>query len=157
MKQPLTHLTFRLRPSNLQSGFTLMEMVLVVSIIAVLVGVAINKMGGALDTSKKVACQASMQSVNTQLKLYNGLNGFYPTTEQGLKALVVQPTTEPRPRNWSQGSETVPVDPWYKEFNYVCPGKHNPKTYDLFSCGPDRLPNTDDDVCNWEAAPAASN
>jgi len=142
-----------------QSGFTLLEMILVVSIIAILLGVAINKMGGALDFGKEVAVKGDIQSISTALKMYNAQNGFYPTTEQGLKALAVQPTTEPRPRQWRCAFDDgkVPRDPYGAEYNYVCPGKHNPRGFDIFSSGPDRIPGNADDIGNWEKDSGATN
>jgi len=127
-------------------------MILVVSIIALLLAAAINKMGGALDFGKEVRVKADIQSLSTALRMYNGQNGFYPSTEQGLKALTVQPTTEPRPRQWRCAFDDgkVPRDPWDSEYNYVFPGKHNANGFDIFSSGPDRTPNTKDDIGNWE-------
>ena len=150
MKSSQTSL--RLRPARLQRGFTLLEMTLVISIIVILMGVAIKQMGGAVDFGKEVRVKADIQCISTALRMYNAQNGFYPTTEQGLKALVVQPTTEPRPRQWRCAFEDgkVPRDPWDAEYNYVCPGKHNSKSFDIISSGPDRLPNTADDLGNWE-------
>ncbi|XHR29312.1 MAG: type II secretion system major pseudopilin GspG [Chthoniobacteraceae bacterium] len=138
-----------------RNGFTLLEMILVVSIIALLLGVAINKMGGALDFGKEVRVKADFQALNTALKMYNAQNGFYPTTEQGLKALIEAPTTDPRPRQWHAAFDDgkLPRDPWDNEYCYAFPGKHNAKSFDLFSSGPDRLPNTADDLGNWDATP----
>jgi general secretion pathway protein G len=138
-----------------RNGFTLLEMILVVSIIALLLGVAINKMGGAFDFGKEVRVKADLQALTTALKMYNAQNGFYPTTEQGLKALVVAPATDPRPRQWHAAFDDgkLPRDPWDNEYGYACPGKHNPKGFDIFSSGPDRLPNTADDLGNWDAIP----
>ena len=152
MKQPRSTSPFKLRSTHLQSGFTLLEMILVVSIIAILLGVAINKMGGALDFGKEVRVKGDIQCLSNALRMYNAQNGFYPTTAQGLKALVVQPTSEPRPRQWRCAFDDgkVPRDPWDNEYNYVCPGKHNPNSFDIISSGPDRLPNTADDLGNWE-------
>ena len=123
---------------------------LVVVIISLLLGAAIYNMGGNVETARKVRVQADISSIKTQLKLYNGLNGFYPTTQQGLKALVAQPTSEPRPRQWSQSFEQVPRDPWGNEYNFTCPGKHNANSFDLFSSGPDLQPGTADDIGNWD-------
>ena len=81
-----------------------------------------------------------------QLKMYESRNGFFPTSEQGLKALVVQPDTEPRPSQWMQLTEEVPKDPWQNEYIYRCPGVRHPDSYDLFSAGRDRKPDTGDDV-----------
>ena len=152
MKKPISLHAFTLRSKQRQSGFTLLEMILVVSIIALLLAAAINKMGGALDFGKEVRVKGDIQSVSNALRMYNAQNGFYPTTEQGLKALVVQPSSEPRPRQWRCAFEDskVPRDPWDNEYNYACPGKHNPKSFDIFSSGPDRIANTPDDIGNWE-------
>lgn len=138
---------------NPSRGFTLLEIILVVSIIALLLGVAINKMGGAFDFGKEVRVKADLQALTTALKMYNAQNGFYPTSEQGLKALVVQPTTDPRPRQWRLAFENgkLPRDPWDCEYGYACPGKHNPRGFDIYSYGPDRQANTADDIGNWDA------
>ena len=156
MKQPRSTFPFKPRATRLQSGFTLLEMILVVSIIAILLGVAINKMGGALDFGKEVRVKGDIQCLSNALRMYNAQNGFYPTTAQGLKALVVQPTSEPRPRQWRCAFDDgkVPRDPWDNEYNYACPGKYNKNSFDIFSSGPDRIPNTADDLGNWEAEAA---
>ena len=128
-----------------QSGFTLLEIMLVVTIIALLLGTAIYKLRGNVEMSRIVAVQSSIQSIKTQLRSYESLNGFMPTTEQGLKALVSQPSTEPRPTRWTQFLDGVPKDPWGTEFVYVNPGRKNPTGYDLYSAGQDRKPDTADD------------
>lgn len=128
-----------------QSGFTLLEIMLVVTIIALLLGTAIYKLRGNVEMSRIVAVQSSIQSIKTQLRSYESLNGFMPTTEQGLKALVSQPSTEPRPTRWTQFLDSVPKDPWGTEFVYVNPGRKNPTGYDLYSAGQDRKPDTADD------------
>ena len=153
MKPPRSTASFKPRATHSQSGFTLLEMVLVISIIVILLGVAIKNMGGAVDFGKEVRVKADFQCLSTALRMYNAQNGFYPTTAQGLKALVVQPTSEPRPRQWRSAFDDgkVPRDPWDSEYSYACPGKHNPNGFDLFSSGPDRLPGTADDLGNWEA------
>jgi len=145
MKQPsLSSLKSR------QSGFTLLEIMLVVVIITLLLGAAIHNMGGNVEIARKARVQQDVSAIKVSLKTYWGFNGFYPTTEQGLKALVAQPTSEPRPRQWTQSFEQVPRDPWDNEYNYVCPGKHNPNSFDLFSSGPDRQAGTADDIGNWD-------
>ncbi len=134
-----------LRMKRSQSGFTLLEIMLVVMIIGLLLGTAIYKLKGNVEVSRGVAVQSSLQSIKTQLKLYESLNGFPPTTEQGLKALVTQPESEPRPNRWTQFLDSVPKDPWGKEYIYLSPGRRNPNSYDLYSSGPDRIPDTADD------------
>ena len=126
-------------------GFTLIEIMLVVTIIALLLGTAIFKLKGNVEVARKVAVQGDIQSIGTQLKLYESLNGFLPSTEQGLQALVVQPSTEPVPTRWTQFFSSVPKDPWHNDYIYRNPGVKNSTSYDLFSAGPDRLPDTADD------------
>jgi general secretion pathway protein G len=73
------------------------------------------------------------------------MNGFFPTTDQGLMALVAQPDTDPKPSRWYQLFKEEPKDPWRNKYIYRCPGTKNPNGYDLFSAGKDRLPDTADD------------
>lgn len=128
-----------------QAGFTLLEIMLVVTIIALLMSVAVFKLKGNVEISRAVAVQSSLQSIKTQLRLYESMNGFPPTSEQGLNALVTQPQSEPRPTRWTQLFDSLPRDPWGKEFIYISPGRKNPNGYDLYSSGPDRTPDTADD------------
>lgn len=118
---------------------------LVVIIIGLLLGTAIYKMKGNVEVSRSVAVSASLQNIKMQLRLYESMNGFTPTTEQGLRALVTQPESEPRPTRWTQLFDSVPKDPWGKEFIYISPGRKNPNSFDLYSAGPDRIPDTADD------------
>lgn len=134
-----------MRTRKNQSGFTLLEIMLVVTIIALLLGTAIYKLKGNVEMSRIVAVQSSIQSIKTQLRAYESLNGFMPTTEQGLKALVAQPSSDPRPTRWTQFLDSVPKDPWGTEFVYVNPGRKNPTGFDLYSAGQDRKPDTADD------------
>jgi general secretion pathway protein G len=127
------------------SGFTLLEIMLVVTIIALLLGTAIYKLSGNVEYARHTRVQADIQGISTQLKLYESMNGFYPTTEQGLEALVVQPDTDPKPTRWYQLYKEMPKDPWQNNYIYVCPGIKHPESYDLYSAGPDRKPNTTDD------------
>jgi len=129
-----------------QSAFTLLEIMLVISIIVILLGVAISKFGDIPGMVKgAVAVRSDIQSIGTQLKLYESINGFLPTTEQGLGALVSQPSSEPRPTHWYQLFREIPKDPWGSNYIYLCPGRKNPTGYDLYSAGPDRKADTGDD------------
>ena len=128
-----------------QQGFTLLEIMLVVTIIALLLGTAIYKLAGNVEYARHTRVQADIQGIGTQLKLYESMNGFYPTTEQGLQALVTQPSTDPRPTRWYQLFKQVPKDPWGSEYIYGCPGQKHPDSYDLYSAGPDRRQDTEDD------------
>lgn len=118
---------------------------LVVTIIALLLGTAIYKLRGNVEVSRGVAVRSSIQSIKTQLKLYESLNGFVPTSEQGLRALVSPPESDPRPNRWTQLLDSVPKDPWGNEYVYLSPGRRNPNGYDLYSAGPDRKADTADD------------
>jgi general secretion pathway protein G len=138
-----------LRPST--AAFTLLEIMLVVMIIALLAGAAIFSMRGNLDVAKSVRVTADIKNIETQLMVYSTLNGFYPSTSQGLKALVEKPQGEPQPRSWRMLIPEVPVDPWGAEYRYASPGVHNTAKFDLFSSGPDRIPgNADDEGGNWK-------
>jgi general secretion pathway protein G len=130
---------------NKQGGFTLLEIMLVVTIIALLLGAAIYKLGGNVEYAKHTRIAADIQGISTQLKLYESMNGFYPTTEQGLQALVTQPGTEPQPTRWYQLYKELPKDPWNTTYIYINPGRKNPSGYDLYSAGADRRPDTADD------------
>jgi general secretion pathway protein G len=134
-----------------RAGFTLLEIMLVVLIIALLIGMALRFTGGKLDEARRVKVSGDLQQIKTNLMMYQAQNGFYPSGEQGLKALVQKPESEPKPRNWRKLDELVPRDPWDLEYQYRFPGKHNPKEYDIFSAGPDRNPDTEEDnLGNWE-------
>jgi len=132
-----------------KAGFTLLEIMLVVCIIGILLAFGVSKMGGSLDEAKKVAARAGINRLTTSLTMYEIACKSVPTTEQGLNALVTKPEGV---RNWSQKAEPGDLeDPWGKQYIYVCPGIHNPKSFDIYSCGPDKLPNTADDIGNWDS------
>ncbi len=127
------------------AGFTLLEIMLVVSIIVILLGVAVSRLGNTTGIARTVRVQADIQAIKSQLRTYEAMNGFLPTTEQGLQALVVKPDSDPVPQRWTQFFEQLPKDPYGSNYIYRNPGTKNPNGYDLFSPGPDRLPDTADD------------
>jgi general secretion pathway protein G len=108
-------------------------------------GVAISKLGNTTAIAKSMRVQADIQAIKTQLQLYESMNGFLPTTEQGLQALVTQPQNDPKPTRWYQLFKEMPKDPWGSDYIYRNPGLKNPGGYDLYSAGPDRQPDTADD------------
>lgn len=114
---------------------------LVVTIIALLLGAAVAKFTPVLDWVKAVRVQSDVRSLRAALQTYQSTNGFYPTTEQGLQALVTRPSVEPIPERWFKFMESVPKDPWASPYVYRCPGIKNPDSFDLYSAGPNR---TDD-------------
>ena len=128
-----------------QQGFTLLEIMLVVSIIVIILGVAISKLGNTTAIAKTMRVQADIQAIKTQLQLYESMNGFFPSTEQGLQALVTQPQNDPKPTRWYQLFREMPKDPWGSDYIYRNPGLKNPGGYDLYSAGPDRQADTADD------------
>ena len=128
-----------------QSAFTLLEIMLVVTIIALLLGTAIYKLSGNVEYARANRVAADIQSISTQLKLYESMNGFYPTTEQGVQALVTQPSSDPQPQRWYQLFKEMPKDPWNDNYIYLSPGRKDPTGFDLYSAGPDHKADTPDD------------
>lgn len=129
-----------------RSAFTLLEIMLVVMIIALLAGAAIYMMGGNVEVARDVRLKTDIQGISTQIKVYSISTGNYPTTEQGLKALVTRPEGV---KQWRQTMQQIPTDPWQHEYLYANPGKHNLDGFDLYSIGPDGKADTPDDVGNW--------
>ncbi len=139
----------RLKPIT-SAGFTLIEILLVIIIIVSLMAVLIPNIRNSMTEAKKGTAEMYVNKLAGDLALYEATNGFPPTTQQGLAALVQKPTSEPIPRKWSQREEKLEPDPWGMEYQYEYPGKHNKTGFDVFSAGPDRTPGTDDDVGNWK-------
>jgi general secretion pathway protein G len=132
------------------SGFTLVEIVLVLAIIALLLGVAVKGLTGVLDTGKDVRARADIDTFGTALITYQSVALRYPTTEQGLKALVDKPSSAPQPRQWRRMMEELKPDPWGNDYYYYFPGKKNGATKpDIGSRGPDGIEGNEDDVGNW--------
>jgi len=138
---------FSKRPRR-EAGYTLFEIMLVLGIIAVLVGSAIYLLVGNIDVARESRVEADVQSISTQIRVYEMQNLRPPTSAQGLAALVTRPAAEPAPRRWRQLLERVPLDPWGEEYVYYWPGKKNAAGFDLFSKGPDRQEGGGDDIGN---------
>src|SRR6516164_7370934 len=124
--------------SSRASGYTLMEIMLVVAIIAVIAGGVIVKMTGALDVAKIQRAEQDINNLYSALKLYEARNYQMPDQSQGLEALVSPPTTGARPANWTQLMDSRPVDPWNPPYQYRNRGKRDPSGVDVFSFGPER-------------------
>ena len=138
-----------------QAGFTLIEIMVVVVILGILAMYIAPKIMGRPEEAKQVKARMDIASLETALKLYKLDTGAYPTTEQGLSALVAKPETAPAPRNWRDGGylekPRVPKDPWGNDFVYLSPGSHG--DFDLISYGGDGVAGgegTGADVNNWE-------
>jgi general secretion pathway protein G len=116
------------------AGFTLLEILLVVVIIGMLVSIAAVKIGGQSKNAKRVATQRQIDAYKTAIGIYELENGFYPSTEQGLQALITQPSSPPVPLNWKGPYLDPPVikpDPWGKDYIYKNPGTHKTTGYEL--------------------------
>jgi len=136
-----------------RAGFTLLEILLVVIIIGMLVGVAVVKLGGKAAEAKITAARDQIHNYESALDLYELDSGVLPSTEQGLQALLNQPSTPPAPGNWKGPYLRPPVlrkDPWNHDFAYKNPGQHNTTSFDIYSPGPDGVEGNEDDVGNWQ-------
>ena len=111
---------------------------------ALLLGPPIYKLSGNVQYARANRVAADIQSISTQLKLYESMNGFFPTTEQGIQAMVTQPSSDPQPQRWYQLFKEMPKDPWNDVYVYLSPGRKNPTSYDLYSAGPDHKSETPD-------------
>jgi general secretion pathway protein G len=142
------HSSHYLRRTSSRQGFTLMEMMLVLAIIAVIVGIAVNGIMGAGEQGDLTKAQITVSSLETKLTQFK-LNALrFPTQSEGLEALVKKPGGLTKP--WIQGtSEENLVDPWGETYQYRNPAKRSKKPYDIFSKGPDKQEGTSDDIGNW--------
>ena len=134
------------------SGFTLLEVMVVMVIIGILAALIVPNVMGRLDDAKIVAAKSDIAGLAQALKLYRLDNGRYPSSEQGLQALVVKPSTEPLPQNWKTNGylDKLPKDPWGHDYKYLQPGEHG--EIDVFSQGADGAPGgeaLDADIGNW--------
>lgn len=133
-------------------AFTLVELMIVVIIIAALAAMVLPRLGSRSEQAKVAVAEADINSnIGLALKLYKLDNGRYPTTSQGLKALMQKPGSSPVPTNWNGPYlEKEPTDPWKNPYQYKCPGSHNPDSYDLSSIGLDGVDGNEDDITNWQ-------
>ena len=131
-------------------GFTLIELMLVVIIIGALAAMVVPRLAGRSEEARRGVAGADIKgNLALALKLYEVDNGRYPSTEQGLAALLQKPTNPPTPKNWrGPYLEQEPLDPWQKLYVYRYPGTHPPRDYDLYSLGPDGAEGNDD-ITNW--------
>ncbi|HRX26475.1 MAG TPA: type II secretion system major pseudopilin GspG [Aminivibrio sp.] len=136
-----------------RSGFTLVEILVVVVILGLLATLVIPRVVGRGEEAKRTAALVQIREIEQALDLYKLDNGFYPTTEQGLEALVSRPGGLPEPRNYREDGymKKVPSDPWGRPYLYRSPGDHGEA--DLFSLGPDGAEGGEGknrDITNWD-------
>ena len=139
-----------------RDGFTLLEIMVVVLIIGLLMTVLATNVFRRLGGAQADIARLQVSKLSQQLELYKLDNGTYPSTEQGLEALVREPTGEPKPRRYPEGgyvSSKDLVDPWQNPFKYERPGKNNARSFDLYTLGADAQPGGDGEnaeIGNWE-------
>ncbi len=135
-----------------KKGFTLIEIMLVVIIIGILAAMVVPSLSGRSEQARVTTAKTDINSnLSVVLDMYEIDNGRYPTSEQGLKALLIEPTSAPVPSSWSGPylkKKTIPKDPWQNEYIYVSPGANNKNEYDLSSYGSDGVESSDD-IVNW--------
>ncbi|MBI4180140.1 type II secretion system major pseudopilin GspG [bacterium] len=143
-----------MNPKPRQSGFTLVEILIVVAIIGLILALAAPRIIGHLGGAKRVMAAADVKSLSTALELYALDNNRPPTTEQGLAALVKKPDIEPVPKKWREGGylkqKSVPKDPWGNEYIYISPGLNDPD-FDIISYGADGMSGGDGDNADIES------
>jgi general secretion pathway protein G len=134
------------------TGFTLIELMLVVIIIGTLAALVITRLAGRAEQARITAVKADILSnIPLALDLYELDNGVFPSTQQGLDALIEKPNTQPLAKNWNGPYlKKRPIDPWGNQYRYTSPGMHNTQGYDLFSVGKDGTEGGGDDIGNWE-------
>jgi general secretion pathway protein G len=145
-----------LHPRRTSRGFTLIELVLVLTLLALIMGAAITVLnrGGLVEGAQEDRVKGDIQTISTALDAYSYGAGRYPTTEQGLMALTEKPGTPPIPDRWHRYMNEIPVDPWKQPYKYRYPAQKSKDPYDVFSVGKDGAENTPDDLGNWKAEAA---
>jgi len=133
-------------------GFTLIEIVIAVAILAILAAIVIPRVAGRVDDARIARGKSDVQALVTALNLYKLDNYQYPSTEQGLEALVAEPGGQPEARNWKQGGyiDRLPQDPWGNDYQYISPGQHG--EIDVYTLGADGQLGGEGpagDVGNW--------
>jgi len=138
-----------------QSGFNLIEILVVLVIMGLLISIVAPNLLGEADKARVQKVFADFRAIETALKIYRLDNYNYPTTEQGLSALVEKPTLDPVPRKWKPDGylEELPVDPWGNAYLYLSPGENG--AFDIYTLGADGVPQGDNqnaDLGNWQNA-----
>ncbi|MDX1391901.1 MAG: type II secretion system major pseudopilin GspG [Rheinheimera sp.] len=132
-----------------QQGFTLLEVMVVIVILGIIASMVVPNLMGNKEQADRQKAVVDIQQLESALDMYKLRNGFYPTTEQGMQALVTAATSQPVPRAFPDGGyiRRLPKDPWDEDYILVSPGQVG--RIDILSKGPDRTAGTDDDIGNW--------
>jgi general secretion pathway protein G len=139
------------RAARFARGFTLVEIMVVVVILGILAVLIVPRVVGRTDEARVVAAKQDIAAIMQALKLYRLDNGRYPSSEQGLPALVTKPQSQPVPSNWQQYLDKAPKDPWGNVYHYLNPGVRG--EFDVFSLGADAQPGgsgADTDIGSWD-------
>ncbi|MFT6238108.1 MAG: general secretion pathway protein G [Paracoccaceae bacterium] len=133
-------------------GFSLFEMVIVMGIIGLILGGAIYSMGKISESAKVGTTDQDMTSFESNLEQYKNIGGVYPSTSQGLEALLKKPADSPRPRRWIKTlkDEAALLDPWDTKYKYQYPGTQDASRPEIISAGPDKAFGSDDDQSNQD-------
>ena len=133
-------------------GFSMIEIMLVIVIIGILLAMVVPRLSGRTEKARIAAAKSDIEAnISAALDLYEIDNGHYPTTEQGLKALIQKPDSSDASEEWNGPylkKKKIPLDPWGHDYIYVSPGAHNVEEFDLSSLGPDGVEGQDD-IVNW--------
>ena len=131
-------------------GFTMVELLLVLVILAVLAAIVVPRLAGRGEQARETAAVTQISVFKTALNTFEIDNGYFPSTQEGLDALIEEPSNAKNWRGPYLESNTIPLDPWQNAYTYEYPGKHNERGYDIMSMGLDGRMGGDDDVVNWE-------
>jgi len=135
-----------------EGGFTFIEIMVVVAILAILAALVVPRVMGRTDDAKRTAAKVQIRNIEGALQLYKLDTSMYPTTDQGLKALIEKPTVGVIPKNWKAGGylDKVPLDPWGTPYKYMSPSLKG--DYEIISLGVDGEPGGEGknaDIMNW--------
>ena len=134
---------------NMQRGFTLIEVMVVLLIIGIMASMVAPQILGNQEEAQLKKAAVDIQQLESAMEMYKLRNNTFPTTEQGLEALVSAPSIEPLPRNYPENGfiRRLPEDPWGNPYQLLSPGEMG--MVDIFTNGPDGEPGTEDDIGNW--------
>ena len=137
---------------NKQSGFSLIEIMVVVVILGILAAIVVPQILSRPDQARVVKAKQDVLAIQNALELYKLDNGFYPSTDQGLLALVEKPNTSPIPQDWKIYLKSLPKDPWGRDYLYLNPGQHvEVDVYTLGASGQAGGTGINAEIGNWDA------